>query len=105
MRRLLGLLLIAGGGSQFLISVGLIDASLNDLWPLGVLTIGLWLLAGAIRRPRQGGLTIGILAASLGVYQLGQTVFDWRTDLLLPVMLLSVGLGLLLRSTIRAEAA
>lgn len=97
MRRLVGIVLITLGGAQLLVALGLIEAEFSELWPVGVIALGLWLLASAVRRPERGGLAVAILAIAVAGYQLGRSFLNWPDDLYLPVILIALGLGVLVR--------
>lgn len=92
-----GLLLLGAGAFLLLVNLNLIPQSIADLWPVLVVLVGFWLIAVAAGRPRGRGLTAGIVVSAIGMYWLAES-FHWVTeDLFLPVLLMSIGLGILLR--------
>ena len=92
-----GLLLLGAGVFLLLVNLDLIPQGLADLWPVPVILAGFWLIAVAAGRPRGRGLTAGIVVSAIGVFWLAES-FNWVTDdLFLPVLLMAIGLGILLR--------
>ena len=92
-----GLLLLGAGVLMFLINLNLIPQTIADLWPIPVILIGIWLIVVAVRRPRWRGLTAGIVVAAVGVFWLAESLNWIGEDLFLPVLLMSLGLGIVLR--------
>lgn len=92
-----GLLLLGAGALMILINLDLIPQSIADLWPIPVLLVGLWLILVAARRPRARGLTAGIVVTAVGAFWLAESLNWIGEDLFLPVLLISLGLGILLR--------
>jgi hypothetical protein len=92
-----GLLLLGAGILMILINLDLIPQSIADLWPIPVVLVGIWLIIIAVRRPRARGLTAGIVVTAVGAFWLAES-FNWiGDDLFLPVLLISLGLGILVR--------
>jgi hypothetical protein len=95
-----GLLLLAAGVFLLLVNLDLIPQSIADLWPVPVILAGFWLLAAASRRRRGRGLTAGIVVTAVGLFWLAESLHWVTEDLFLPVLLISFGLGILLRGLI-----
>jgi membrane-bound ClpP family serine protease len=92
-----GLLLLGAGALMILINLDLIPQNIADLWPVPVILIGIWLIVIAVRRPRARGLTAGIVVTAIGTFWLAES-FNWiGEDLFLPILLMSIGLGILIR--------
>jgi hypothetical protein len=92
-----GLLLLGAGILMILINLDLIPQSIANLWPIPVVLAGIWLIVIAARRPRARGLTAGIVVTAVGAFWLAES-FNWiEEDLFLPVLLISLGLGILFR--------
>jgi hypothetical protein len=92
-----GLLLLGVGAVLLLNNLNLIPQNIADLWPVPVVLVGLWLLVSAARRPRGRGLTAAIVVSAIGMFWLAESL-NWITeDLFLPVLLMSIGLGIVLR--------
>lgn len=92
-----GLLLLGAGSLMILDNLELIPQSVADLWPVPVVLLGLWLILVAARRPRGRGLTAGIVVTAVGAFWLAESLNWIGEDLFLPVLLISLGLGILLR--------
>ncbi len=92
-----GLLLLGAGVFLLLVNLSLIPADIADLWPVPVVLVGIWILVAAVRRPRGRGLTAGIVVTAIGFFWLAESL-NWITeDLFLPILLMSIGLGVVLR--------
>lgn len=105
MRTLIGLGLVAIGASQLLLASGLVEARMADLWPVGAIALGLWLVVSGLRRPDRGGLAVGVLALTLAGYHLGREHLAWPDGLYLPVVLIALGLGVLVGSKLQPKTA
>lgn len=92
-----GIVLIVLGALFLLDNLSLIPGGITDWWPILVVGAGLWLLAQAIRRRRSGGLVGGTLLVGLGGYLLANNLGLVGEGLFLPVLLIALGAGLLLR--------
>jgi hypothetical protein len=96
-----GTVLILAGLVFLLGNFNLVPGQVLDWWPILVLGAGLWLLAQALTQRRAGGLTGGLLLAALGGYWLARNL-GWADDgLFLPVLLIALGAGMLLRTFMR----
>ena len=95
-----GLLLIALGGLFLLNNLRLLSGPVFAWWPVLELLPGLWLLSRGLRRRQGGGLVGGTLLLGLGVFWLLVSLGVVGSNLFLPVLLLALGLGLLLRSVV-----
>lgn len=96
-----GIILILLGLVFLLENFNIVPGSITDWWPVVVIGAGVWLLAQSFRRGRQGGLVGGALLLGLGTYWLLDNLGRVNTDLFLPVLLISLGAGLLLRVFVR----
>jgi hypothetical protein len=74
------------------------STALLDLWPVLVIGAGLWLLGGAAGRGVGGGLVAGVLVLALGGFWLLENFGKVDDRLFLPVLLIALGVGLLLRN-------
>jgi 4-amino-4-deoxy-L-arabinose transferase-like glycosyltransferase len=92
-----GVVLIILGALFLLENLNLIPGGVTDWWPVLVVGAGLWLLAQAVRRRTSGGLVGGILLIGLGGYWLASNLGWVGEGLFLPVLLIALGTGLLLR--------
>ncbi len=93
-----GTVLIGIGLGLLLVRQGLLAPTIGDLLPFAVAIIGLWMLLGALRDPRGRGMVAGVVATIGGLFFLA-VGFGWvQQEAFLAVLLVSLGLGLLLRS-------
>jgi uncharacterized membrane protein len=95
-----GLLLIVVGVGFLLNSFRVIPGSLLAWWPVLVLGAGVWLVGQGIRS-RGSGLVGGVVLLALGTFWLLENFGRADSRLFVPVLLISVGAGLLLRSLAR----
>jgi hypothetical protein len=96
-----GILLVVAGLLFLLDNFGAIPGQVMDWWPILVLGAGLWLLVRAFGRRRGGGLVGGVLLVGLGGFWLARNL-GWVGDgLFLPVLLIALGTGTLLRGFLR----
>lgn len=100
-----GLLLILVGGLILLNNFDLLNGGVFAWWPVLVLVAGLWLVSRGLRRRQSGGLVGGTLLLGLGVFWLLLSLGIVGESLLLPIVLLALGFGLLLRALTRLRAA
>lgn len=92
-----GLAFVFLGIGLLLANLGWLSARTADVWPLVVFVAGVWLAANAVRRPSGEGLTAGLVLMAVGAFWFGEGR-NWIDEaLFLPVLLVSIGLGLLLR--------
>ena len=99
-----GVLLVLLGLVFLLNSFHLVPASLWQWWPLPVVGAGL-LLAGRGAARRQGaGLVAGTVLTCLGVFWLLDNLGRVDERLFVPVLLIALGLGLLLRTLLSARS-
>jgi lia operon protein LiaF len=96
-----GILLILAGLIFLLANFNAIPSQVLDWWPVLVIGAGLWLLASALTRRRGGGLMGGVLLLALGGYWLARNLGMVGDGLFLPVLLISLGTGTLLRVFLR----
>jgi hypothetical protein len=93
-----GLLLIVAGGGLILTHLGIIPATFQELWPAGVILVGLWWIAVATRARRGRGLTAGLVIVGMGGFLLARQIWGVAEELFIAVLLLAIGLGVMLRS-------
>ena len=93
-----GTLLIILGLVFQLNNFNLIPRGIFDWWPLMVVGAGIWLLGQSATRRRGGGLVGGVVVLALGVFWLLQNFGRVDERAFLPVLLIAVGVGLLLRA-------
>ena len=99
-------LLLVGLGLLFMFgNLGVLAGSVFAYWPVLVLIAGLWLLVRGLRRG-DGALLGGTLLLGLGTFWLLLNLHVIGDNLFLPILLIALGLGLLLRSfrRLRPEA-
>lgn len=92
-----GVLLIVLGLGFLLNNFNLVPESIFSLWPLVVIGAGLWLVGEAARR-RGRGLAGGFVVLALGVFWLLENYGRVSGRMFLPVLLIALGAGLLLRN-------
>lgn len=105
LRTLIGIVLVAVGATQLLLATGLVGVRLADLWPVGVIVLGLWLVVSGFQRSSRAGVTVGIVGLGVAIYQLGWQHFAWPAGLYLPVILIALGLGVLVTSNFQLKIA
>ncbi len=92
-------LLLVGLGLLFLLgNQPLLASGLFAWWPVLVLMAGLWLLSRGVWWRQGGGLLGGALVLGLGTFWLLFNLGLVGDNLFLPIFLLALGLGLLLRA-------
>jgi len=96
-RMLWGLLFVAVGITAFLSELEVLPADILQLWPILLIVVGLWLALSAIGTAAGRGLTGGLVVAAVGAYLLAEKLGAVPDELLLPVLLVAIGLGLVLR--------
>lgn len=94
-----GVTLVVAGLVFLLNGLGLFPSELFDWWPLLVISAGLWMLATAATR-RRTGLVAGVVLSGLGVYWLLDNLGLVAGELFMPVLLVSLGAGLVLRNVL-----
>jgi len=95
-------LLLVGLGLLFLLgNLHRLAGGLFAWWPVLVLIAGLWLFSRGVRRRRGGDLLGGVLLLGLGTFWLLFNLGLVGNNLFLPILLIALGLGLLLRSLLR----
>jgi len=98
-----GALLVLVGLAFLLNNFNVIPGSVFSWWPLFVVGAGIVLLGRSVTRRRGGGLVGGTLLVGLGGFWLLQNLGRVDDRLFVPVLLIALGAGLLLRSLMRAE--
>lgn len=93
-----GVLLIVLGLGFLLHNFNLVSPGVFNLWPLLVMGAGLWMFGETLARRRGGGLVGASIVLGLGMFWLLEN-FDKVDDrMFLPILFISIGVGLLLRS-------
>ncbi len=92
-----GVLLIVLGIAFLLNNFNLVPPSLFRLWPLVVIGAGTWMLGRAVQRRRGQGLVGGMVVLALGAFWLLENFGRVDDRMFLPVLLIAIGAGLLLR--------
>jgi hypothetical protein len=93
-----GTLLIVLGLGFLLDNFNLVPRSVFGLWPLLVIGAGVWVLGEAAVRRAGGGITGGVVLLGLGVFWLLENYGRVSGQMFLPVLLIALGAGLLLRN-------
>ena len=99
-----GALLIVLGLGFLLHNFNLVPEGVFSLWPLLVAGAGVWMLGQAVTRREGRGLTGGVVVLALGVFWLLENYGRVDNRMFLPVLLIALGAGLLLRSVFRQPA-
>lgn len=76
----------------------LVPETLIQWWPVLVLGVGLWLLGRGLAERRGASLVAGTVVGALGGFWLLDNLGRMDERLFVPVLLISLGVGLLLRS-------
>ena len=92
-----GSLLIVLGLGFLLDNFNLVPEGIFSLWPLLVIGAGVWLLGQAVTSGEGRGLTGGVVVLALGTFWLLENYGRVTNQMFLPVLLIALGLGLLLR--------
>ena len=92
-----GFVILGAGIILLIITLGLLPANIARLWPVIVLLLGLWLITAALRKSRGRGFTVGLVVFVIGVFWLAEGYHWVHEDLFLPILLISLGCGILLR--------
>lgn len=100
---LAGLVLVMAGLVFLLYNLNLIPGKVFAWWPVLVISAGLWMLANAVAR-RSTGLVAGVVLSSLGAYWLLENLGLVAGGVFVPVLLIALGAGLLLRSVLRTAS-
>jgi hypothetical protein len=99
-----GVLLVLLGLVFLLNNFHLVPVGLWQWWPLPVLGAGLLLLGRGAARRQGASLVAGMVLAALGVFWLLDNLGRVDERLFVPVLLIALGVGLLLRSLFSARA-
>ena len=78
----------------------IVPASLLQWWPVPVLGVGLLLFGRGLAGRRGGALVSGMLLLALGAFWLLDNLGRVDERLFLPVLIIGLGVGLLLRSVL-----
>ncbi len=92
-----GLTLIMIGGTALLVQLGYLPADLDDLWPVVVIGLGLWMLVQAAVTASGRGFTAGLVALTAGVYLIVDRMRGLPEGSFFPALLVALGVGILLR--------
>ncbi|MGH2522343.1 MAG: LiaI-LiaF-like domain-containing protein [Anaerolineales bacterium] len=95
-----GVLLVILGLGFLLNNFGLVPKGIASLWPLLVIGVGLWMLGRAVARRAGEELVGGIMMLALGAFWLLQNYGRVDNRSFLPVLLIALGVGALLRNVI-----
>ena len=98
-----GALLIVLGLGFLLHNFDLVPEGVFSLWPLLVVAAGMWMLGQAAMRWEGRGLTGGVVVLVLGVFWLLENYGRVDNRTFLPVLLIALGAGLLLRVVFRRQ--
>jgi hypothetical protein len=93
-----GALLILLGLVFLLNNFNLVPANLIRWWPVLVLGAGIWLFGRGLAQRHGGGLVAGTVLAALGGFWLFANLGRADERLFVPILLIALGVGLLLRS-------
>lgn len=96
-RMLWGLLFVVAGITALLAELGIFPMDALKLWPILLIVWGLWMSLSAVGTAGGEGFTVGLIVAALGGYFLADNVYALPDGLFLPVLLVAIGLGLVLR--------
>jgi hypothetical protein len=100
-----GVLLVLLGLAFLLDNFNLIPGGVVDWWPLLVIAAGLWLLVPALAGRAGGGIMGGVVLLALGTFWLLDNFGRVDNRLFVPILLISIGVGMLLRSLVRPRRA
>ena len=93
-----GVLLILLGLVFLLNNFNMVPASLVHWWPVLILGAGILLFGRGLAERQGGGLVAGTVLAALGGFWLLDSLGRMDQRLFVPVLLIALGVGLLLRS-------
>jgi len=93
-----GTLLVLAGLVFLLNNFHLVPANLWQWWPVPVLGAGLFLFARGLVERQGGALIAGTVAAALGGFWLLDNLGRMDERLFIPILLISLGVGMLFRS-------
>jgi hypothetical protein len=95
---LAGALFVLLGLVLLLNNFQMVPANLLAWWPVLVLGAGIWLLGRGVAERHGAELVAGTLLAALGGFWLLDNLGRMDERLFVPILLIALGLGLLLRS-------
>jgi lia operon protein LiaF len=96
-----GIVLILAGLVFLLVNFDAIPGPVLAWWPVLVIGAGVWLLARVVTRRQGGGAVGAVLLLALGGYWLARNLGVAGGGLFLPVLLIALGVGTLLRGFLR----
>jgi len=99
-----GVVLVLVGLAFLLNNFHVVPSSLWQWWPLPVLGAGLVILGRGAAARQGSGLVAGTVLSALGGFWLLDSLGRVDERLFVPVLLMALGLGLLLRSLLTATA-
>ncbi len=99
-----GALLIIAGLGFLLHNFNLVPEGVFSLWPLLVVGAGIWILGQVAMRREGRGLAGGIVVLTLGVFWLLENFGRVDDRMFLPILLIALGGGLLLRTLFWRQA-
>lgn len=92
-----GVSLIVIGATALSIQLGYLPADLDDLWPVALIGLGVWMLVMAATSTAGRGFTAGLVALTAGVYLLADRLWGLPEGSFFPALLVALGIGILLR--------
>jgi hypothetical protein len=99
-----GVVLVLLGLIFLLNNFHLVPLGVWQWWPLLVLGAGLLVLGRGVAERQGAGLAAGTVLASVGVFWLLDNLGRIDERLFVPILLIALGVGLLLRSLLSARA-
>ena|SRR5689334_14834266 len=93
-----GVLLIVLGLGFLLHNFDLVSQGIFNLWPLLVIGAGIWMFGETLARRRGGGLVGASIVLGLGLFWLLENFEKVNDRMFLPILLISIGVGLMLRA-------
>lgn len=100
-----GLALIVIGGTALLVQLGYLPSDLDDLWPVVLIALGLWMLMQAVTSAGSRGFTAGLVTLTAGVYLIVDSLRGLPEGSFFPALLVALGAGILLRPRSRARTS
>jgi hypothetical protein len=95
-----GLVLILAGLIFLLNNLNIIPGDVLDWWPLPVMAAGIWLLGRVVAQRQREGIVAGVVLTTLGAYWLLSNLGLLQDSLFLPILLISLCAGVLLRTAV-----
>lgn len=99
-----GLTLIVVGGTALLVRLGYLPSNIDDLWPVVLIALGLWMLVQALTSAADRGFTAGLVALTAGVFLMVDRLRGLPEGSFFPALLVALGVGILFRPRSRVNA-